>query len=145
VAESCSTRCLLAWCQETLDRLGDEGRPNVGPLSVAAWKGRHDPCRREPVPGFFPSQAPENSERQRTPAMLTRMAILNPCLGDSKGKCSNERAAAFNGVECRRLFRCSLTQNANTRSNALSDVLMNDVQIFSSVPRSSFGNKPEDS
>jgi hypothetical protein len=95
--------------------------------------------------GSSRGQAPENSERQRTPAMLTRMAVLNPCLGDSKGKCSNERAAAFNGVECRRLFRCSLTQNANTRSNALSDVLMNDVQIFSSVPRSSFGNKPEDS
>jgi hypothetical protein len=73
------------------------------------------------------------------------MDVLNPCLVDPKGKCEEEQAGVFYDVGCRRFFRHSLTQNANTSTDALPNVLMNYVQILSSDPRSSFGDKPNDS
>jgi hypothetical protein len=73
------------------------------------------------------------------------MDVLHPSFVDTSGKCWDEQAKAVDGVDRRSSLGYSSAQNANARTNALPDVLMNDVQILSPDPCSAFGDKPDDS
>jgi hypothetical protein len=106
---------------------------------------RHHTCRVRPRSRVLREARFQKDERRDPPATPPGMDVLNPSLGDTSGKCRDEQATAFDGVDCRSLLGYSLAQNANARTNALPDVLMNDVQILSPDPCSAFGDKPDDS